>query len=509
MKPIKPNQIDRRNFLRRAGLLVTGLGLTASVQSGLLDVITKKAVKRWGREALAQSSAQPVHFMIEINIYLGHQFNTLFATKGHKAGGANTNLNFYSTPDMITTYRPPNAPRARDLFVVRYPTDPMTGGISGGQNLLNALGEINATGDRVGIATSEMILQPDVNHRTNFIARAPNGTAPAPCYLHASTAPSAPVQAIHWNGGPVENQRGMVNGLEMATLSEVSNGGQLESLFRPLPMYFSPEEFKVLAGTFDEQSGDLVRDGFIDGFDQAFLVNAAPGANDVYATRSKPGRNQATLDRLANIRNTFDAQAGKFANIGTNLDGAPLQQALNYALAAFHDGSSTTFTISMNESDWHGEIPNKNDSTSIQGQWNSYLGNALAGVMRAAAELTDPHTGHTTKILDSMLLSVGSDFTRTPNRTSGGTNNDDGGTWGGILLGSKVNTGSFGSITGAGAVESFDRTTGDALPAAPQPTQAMWYKAGCKAMGLPQDLIDSVVPAGGDSLGNYIPALVK
>lgn len=70
-------------------------------------------------------------------------------------------------------------------------------------------------------------------------------------------------------------------------------------------------------------------------------------------------------------------------------------------------------------------------------------------------------------------------------------------------------TGSFGSITAAGAVESFDRATGTPAPNAPQPTHAQWYKAGAKAMGLPEDLIDSAVPAGGDSLGNYIPALVK
>jgi hypothetical protein len=507
---MKPNQINRRNFLRRAGLLVSGMGITASVQSGLLDAITRKAVRTWGREALAQSSAQPVHFMIEISIYLGHQFNTLFATKGHRDEAANPNLNFYSTPNMITAYRPPNAPRAKDIYLVRYPQDPFTGSPnSGGANLLSALQAVNASSQRVGIATSEMFLQPDVNHRTNFIARAPNTSAPAPGILHASTAPSAPVQGIHWNGGPVENQRGSVNGLPLASLSEVGSAQQLTSLFRPLPMYFTPEEFKVLAGTFDAQSGDLTRAGVIDDFDQAFLIDAAPGANDVYSARSKPGRNQATLNRAQQIQATYDAQSGNFANLDTVLDGAPLQRALNYALAAFHDGSTTTFSIALQESDWHAEIPAKNDSNSIQGQWNSYLGNALAGVIRTAAALTDPFNGHSSSILDSLLVNVTSEFTRTPNRTGGGSNNDDGGTWGGVMLGSKVNTGSFGNIKGSGAVESFDRTTGEAAPTAPQPTQAMWYKSTCDAMGLPKALTDSVVPMGGDSLAGYIPAFIK
>lgn len=508
---MKPNQINRRNFLRRAGLLVSGLGISASVQSGLLDAITKKAVRRWGREALAQSAVQPVHFVIEISIYLGHQFNTLLATKGHKLDARGANLNFYSSPGMVTPYKP-NAARAQDLYIVKYPMDPFTGvaGASGGDNLLAALQQVNgASGQRFGVAASDMFLQPDVNHRTNFIARAPNTSAPSPNRLHASVAPAAPVQAIHWNGGPVENQVGSVNGLDLATIAEVGDAEQLVSLFRPLPMYFTSEEFKILAGTFDEQSGDLTRAGVIDDFDQSYLISAAPGASDVYATRSKPGRNQATLDHIANIQNTYNAQASKFANLDTVLDGAPLQKALNYALAAFHDGSTTTFSIALQESDWHNEIPGAlDDSNTIQGRWNAYLGNALAGVIRAAAELTDPFTGHTTNILDSLLVNVTSEFTRTPNLTSGGSNNDDGGTWGGVMLGSRVNTGCFGNIRGDGSIQSFDRTTG-ALAAGPAPTQAMWYKATCDAMGIPTDLTDSIVPMGGDALGGRLPIFLK
>ena len=42
-----PSNITRRNFVQRAGLLVTALGVSGSVQSGLMDQIVKKANKRW------------------------------------------------------------------------------------------------------------------------------------------------------------------------------------------------------------------------------------------------------------------------------------------------------------------------------------------------------------------------------------------------------------------------------------------------------------------------------
>ena len=38
-----PSNITRRNFVQRAGLLVTALGVSGSVQSGLMDQIVKKA----------------------------------------------------------------------------------------------------------------------------------------------------------------------------------------------------------------------------------------------------------------------------------------------------------------------------------------------------------------------------------------------------------------------------------------------------------------------------------
>ena len=42
-----PSNITRRNFVQRAGLLVTALGISGSVQSGLMDQIVKKANKKW------------------------------------------------------------------------------------------------------------------------------------------------------------------------------------------------------------------------------------------------------------------------------------------------------------------------------------------------------------------------------------------------------------------------------------------------------------------------------
>ena len=40
---LKPSQITRRNFVQRAGLLVTSLGVAGGIQSGLMDSIIRKA----------------------------------------------------------------------------------------------------------------------------------------------------------------------------------------------------------------------------------------------------------------------------------------------------------------------------------------------------------------------------------------------------------------------------------------------------------------------------------
>lgn len=528
MKNRKPLPITRRNFIQRAGLLISSLGVSSAVQANLMDSLLTKSSKALGSNALAQGAGQgPVHFMVEICIYLGHQFNSLLATRGHKMDAVRSpQLNFYSSQGMIEAYKPASA-RAQDIFVVKYPMDVLSNSaVSGGQNFLSALQTINATGERVGVATTEMFAVPDVVHRTNFIARAPNGAAPCPAILHAALAPPAPVQAVHWNSSPsIVHQVGSVDGLQLRGLSAVTTPAQFTSQFRPLPMFFTSEEYRALAGTFDSQSGDLVRDGVVDSFDQAFLTRNVPGSSGVYESISKPGRNQATLNRVQNIQQTFDAQASKFPQIGMESTGGMatvsdergqremgalrLQTALNYAAAAFNDGAMTTMVISMQESDWHGKIPQALDNAqSIQGLWNAYMGNALAGFLRACAELTDPFTGHQTRIIDSLLINVTSEFTRTPDNRNR-TNNDDGGSWGGYLIGTNVNTGSYGNITGMATTESFNRETGVLSAGAPAPTQAMWYKTSLNAMGVPKSSIDAIMPMPGDSLGGYIPAMVK
>lgn len=512
MKRNKPIELSRRTFLRRAGLLVSGLGLSATVQSNLLDAISRKAVRRFGREALAQSAANPVRFLIEIEIFAGHQFNTLFASPGHRNDVHAADLNFYSSNSMVVPYLAPGT-GPKPLYITTYPEDglrPGMGQISGGQALLNALAAVNTTSQRVGIATCESLLVPDPAHRTNFIMRSPNTSAPVPSILHATTVQArTPVQAIHWKGGPVEQPRGEVNGLQLASLAEVRSADQFEGLVRPLPTYFTQDEFKVIAGAFDQTSGDLITAGAIDSLDQAFLIEASPDAADVYATRSKPGRNQAMLDRITQVRSFYEAQAPKFANLETMLDGAPLQQGLNYALACFAAGVTTTFSIDFQESDWHPNIPEKDTSTSIQGQWNAFLGNGLAGLLLAAAELDDPHGNPGDKIIDSLLINITSEFTRTPTILSGRTDNGDGGSAGGVMIGSRVQSGAYGNVTGSGLLESFDRGTGVVNGLAAQPTQAMWYKASLDAMGLPKSLIDGIVPMPSDPFGGYIPTMVR
>ena len=134
MATLKPSEITRRNFISRAGMLISALGITGGIQSGLMDGIIRKATKKWGGEALA---AQPgaVRYFIELCARAGWQTNSLFGSAGHKYDTANSNLNFFSTPANVLVNK--SSPASREAFIVQYGTT------EGGARLNNVLNTIN------------------------------------------------------------------------------------------------------------------------------------------------------------------------------------------------------------------------------------------------------------------------------------------------------------------------------------------------------------------------------
>lgn len=476
---LKPSQITRRNFVQRAGLLVTSLGVAGGIQSGLMDSILRKATKKWGGEALAAVGG-PTNFSVEILFRAGMQMNSLFPSRGHKEDARNPALNIYSSPNNILEINPTGNKKA---YIAQY----MAG--VGGARLADVLNTINMGGERVGLATSETIVLQTGNHTGNFASRAPNTNAACPAVMHAATAPPVAVNGIEWNNGvATTNQRGSLN-----ALARVKDRTEFQSLFRDLPMYFTQDELRLIVGVIE--NGATTTRGAIDDLDDIFKVKNVQGSNEISQV-SLAGRGQAQLSLIQALDTAYTNNAARFgsaAQLNQALGGAQLGVAMNSAIAAFSVGASTTFTISLDSNDWHGDINPMDMATGKQGVWNTYVGNALAGFLDAAANTVNPHKPDE-RIIDSLLISLQSEFTRTPNRNGGGTGGDngDGGQGGMVFIGTNVKTGSYGDILGSGAVRGFDPTTGATLSASPNVTEAMVWKTHSQLLGIPASMTSMV-----------------
>lgn len=493
---LKPSQITRRNFVQRAGLLVSALGVGAGVQSGLMDAIVKRATHKWGGEAIA---AEPtaVAFHVEILLRAGFQLNSLFPSQGHTDAGRGAALNIYSSTGKIIpkTITGGNA-AANPAYFAQY-----TAGAGA-----DALGTyIASKNGAYGIATSECITLQNGQHTGNFASRAPNSSVASPAVMHAALGPSAPVTGIEWNNGvATTNQRG-----NYPALAVVKDQATMQSLYKDLPMYFTRGELALIAGAFDQTSGALTKGGTIDDFDKMFAARNVPGAVDVAAV-SVSGRNQAQLSVLAQLQAKFNAitangVGGNFVGLTQSMGGTQLGLALANAAAAFSAGILTTFTVSLDSNDWHGDISQLDDPNGKQGMWNTYMGNALTGFLKSMDQLTSPIVGaNAVPMSSSFLLSIGSEFTRTPNRNGGGTGSDngDGGNGSFCFIGNKVKSGSYGNITAAGGVQGFDPITG-ATNTAAQVTEAMIWKTHGALMGISDTTLNNMMA------GPYAKALVK
>lgn len=477
-----PSQITRRNFVQRAGLLVSALGLSGTVQSGIMDSITKKAARKWGSEALAQSASR-AKFFVEICFRAGFQNNSLFPSAGHAAtaGARSPRLNFYSSAANVKSIDRDG----RDVFIATFPG---LGG-QGGDALFN---ELNLRTD-VGVATSESVQLQTGQHTGSFNSRGPTGSSAAPAIVHASIAAGRPVQGIEWNNGAaVTNERG-TSGLP--ALSRVQNRTQFQSLFRELPMYFTKDELKLIVGTFDAEGKVMAgQEGALQRIDQLWRSTQDPRSGvyndaDAVVVNSTAGRNQSTLSLLQAIDQRYTQVTGagsRFAAAGVlnnGLGGTNLAQALASAAAAFSAGASSTFTVACESGDWHGDINQLDDQGGKQGRWNLVLGNSLAGLIEAANALPDPDEPSKT-VLDGLLISLTSEFTRTPlrNGANSGDDNGDGGRAAFTYIGKMVRNGAYGNIDHTnGQVIGFNITNGQVGGAAP--TEMQMYRTSLKLIG--------------------------
>ena len=478
----KTSNISRRTFAKRAGLLVSALGVSGGIQSGLMDSILRKATKQWGGDALA-AEPNAVHFCVEILFRAGFQFNALFPSAGHKNDARGTDLNVYSSPNGIV----PMTVGGKTLYYANY-------GAGDGIDALMQTASVQS--GRLGIAYSEAVSQPNDNHTSLWMTRAPNSMAPSPANLHAMSAVAADVQGVEWNNGvDTMNQRGNTRDLSM-----VRSRNEFVSLFKDVPAFFAKEELQLIVGEISKGAVVAGRKGTIGTLDEMFLVSPVPGAQD-FAQVSLAGRGQAQLS-LADQLALTDI-AGNFTNLDQAMGGTQLATALATAAKAFAAGAMTTITISLESDDWHSDISMLDDPNSKQGLWNRYVGNALAGFVKSVETMVDPFDP-SKSIVDSLLVSMSSEFSRSPNRL-GGADNGDGGAQNFCFLGSRVKTGTFGNITGGGVIQGFDPVSGALAPANLVGASSVWKTAG-RLMGISDATLNGYVP---DSSGKVISAIVK
>ena len=479
---LKPNQITRRNFVQRAGLLVASLGITGGVQAGLMEKISKKAAKMWGSDALA-AGGPATHFCVEILMRAGAMTNALFPSKGQATDTSrNSLLNFYSSPANCLPYTAPGS--SMPVYFAKF-----TAGV-GGDLLKTTVAGINTTTERIGVATSQAMNLSD-GHTSTFTMRGPNSNAACPAILHANAMAASgmatPVQGIEWNNGVgTTNQRGMYGALAKVTDATTFNG-----LFKDVPMYFSTSELQLVIGEIT--NGTSVTNGAVDLLNSGYLqARSLQGATDLQQV-SLAGRGQAQVKLLTQITNKFNSHVGDYpttnGGINQSVASTPLGVALNSALAAFSVGATTSMTISLDFNDWHGDINSLDDPNGKQGQLNQYLGDKIAGFLKGAAVENDPFNT-AQKIVDSLTISISSEFTRTPIRSSG--DNPDGGLSNFAFISSNVKTGSYGDVTGQGAQKGFDPANPGTLTTSQALGESNTYATAAKILGAPQTAVSSM-----------------
>lgn len=514
MSEKKKPSLSRRSFVRRAGMFVSALGVGGAVQTGLMDSILRKATKKWGGEAFAADNGV-VHYVVEICLRAGFQFNSLFPSTGHSMpiGQRASDLNFYSSPANVLRFDHPGDSLARPVYFTRY------GAGVGGDRLFNTISSINASGKHVGVATSETIVLQNGNHRPDFRTRSPNTNAPSPAVLHAfgPGVPKAPVQAVVFN--TVVDVANVTGPLPSIDGNGVTGKDQLFSLYRDLPMYFTFDELKLIVGELENGAVKPggVGAGAIHSLDEIFKMRNVPGT-DAVASVSLNGRQQSQLQIGQLLDTTYAAVTGNFIGID---DGTPvfsggfpnpsvfegfngsfkLGSSLAGVASAFGRGALTTAVVNLETNDWHKDIYALDNTGSKQSKWNEYVGNALSGFLQTCAQLDDP-LAPGKKVIDSLLVSLASEFTRTP-RNANNTDNGDGGTQAFAFIGSKVRSGSFGDITPLGNTVGFDPSSG-AMAGSPNVSESMVWKTAGKLMGFE----DSTLAGFGVS-GPSIPILVK
>lgn len=522
-----PFETSRRTFLRRGAVLISALGLGSGLSSGVMDAIVRRGKRDFG-SALAAGSGV-VDFSIEICMRAGFQTSCLFPAAGHtRTIGNGTDerygpdkLNFYWTPAAIQSA---NAGNGRSLHLAA-----VDGNGAFGANPLATFADRIAVSEAVSDGTGTF------SHTASWRQRFPNAQAPAPSVMHAAHAPAdVPVRGVSWgtlpqNAGGIEHFNRDLPALQ----ASVQNHNAFTGLYKDLPLPFTHEELRRVVGAFDD-SGALNNPGVQQKLDQLFRNRTTlPGAGGEAVEVLNAGRSLSTLsidlsidsnpapyvpsNAITGDINVMRSQFG-YDDFFMNLGGVEIGKAMMHIYRAMALGVLRTAVINLDSSDWHSDRPNTDNATlaAKQGLWATVLTRGLASFLDFAAATDNPFNSGS--IADSLAISMGSEFCRTPFNNLG-VDNGDGFAQSLIFMGSRVKGGSLGDIDtrstplaqdtggtfyGESRIQSFDPVTGALAPTGQRMSPGSVWKTHMAIMGITESAYSSYAVDGA-----IIPALVN
>lgn len=456
---------SRRSFLRRAGMVLSAVGVSAGVKSGLLDSIARKAKKDFGT---AHAAASDIKFhIIDMAHRAGADPRSLFLAKSYKQTPM---ANWVSALNCVYS----------NAEIGEYPA-------YNGQNLYLAevdgrggIGVANPLGAHADNIMFSLSLQGDGGHRSGWTVRGSNngGVALGKANAMLNQGITA-VDLARWNPNVNVNNPGNI------TSSDVGEADEFVSLYKDTATYMTRSELKLLVGSFELNTSNLVGDGALQkldaiwrdarpiaGQDDVFKIGHAGRAQSLFSINLDPNAAPAEVYEPLDMSGTPIANTEllldfEYGNTNFRAGGVHVGEMAYHAYRAFAHPSMllNSMIVQANTQDWHGQN-SFGAAGSRQALWATLWTRMIDSYAKYAKvtpdTLNDPtgELGYT--LWDTSLIVMSSEFARSTRWS--GDNGDTTPGWvmvaGGAVKGRTVGDTYVADGGGYGGGYSNDRVMG-------------------------------------------------
>lgn len=410
----KKVDVSRRSFLQRSALLVSALGVGASVQSGLMDAIVRRAKKSYG-SALAAGNVYIRQ--IDIAFRAGQDMKGLFGSRNLKVydfADRMGSLNYRWSSARTGEYDTGNANK---LYLAEVTGQGTLGANPLGVNHADKVAYIRTPGDG--------------GHTSSWTVRGArgNGAVTVTKANAMRTQGVGAVDAVLWNPNVNVQNPGSIS------LTEVNDQNEFTELFKDKQLYFTREELMHLVGTFELNTANLLGDGALQKLDSIWKTSRPlPGQDDVFQiAHSGRAGSLFSVDLNPTIASpymptnmqtgsAFDANQAlldfAFGDQDYRFGGTHFGEAFFQLYRAMsHPGNLVlNATIQSNPGDQHGDTSGNDALTTRQGRFANTMTRAISTFMDYAANtpdlLNDPTGELGLTILDTSLIVLSSEFDR-------------------------------------------------------------------------------------------------